>query len=869
MILTGQFRDIKNKLYTLTLRNDNGFNKTITIGNRGLQFAGSPVSIETNIENTFTHIIKKNATINLLTDSYIGDKLFAFNSRNIAVVITDGVNTVFNGFVEPTTFNQPFVNSIDEFSINCTDSLSTLQYYNYKKTTVKNYKQIKSTANVVSFKNILDGIFKPLGGKIYYDLSKGLTKGKEKTVFEDLSIAESYLFGDGFDDIWTEEEILNQMLQYLNLHIVQEGKDFYIYDWATIKNKTNQWYCITDGSTKTVNPQTININGSFHSSDDTTITIADVYNQIQVKCETENLEDIIENPLDKSSLTSKFDSKQRYCSEYVGNGDGNRANNAINDMVQGRPFNADHGNSYDWYLQVMDSTKWKLYGKNKTLVSDLFEGKTQWEIAQYIQQNRLTPAMLSFGNVENETDANDNSLKSKINMSNYLYISVNGNEDHSQSGHCPSDNELMEHSGMIEYNGDNASAIYSPIDDNTTNYLIFSGKILLQPIVYESSSNILRRGGTYQECFENGVKRTEHGRELNVVHGKNKDFYYTRKFYTPTTIKDKDPSHYLKEGTNLAPYTQERAIPTLKYNYSTVGDGSDKFSKVPILECELIIGDKRCIETDIDEYGNSSFKWVKIGEEPIIDGEKKTTFSLGINPKIGDYIIGTEFPIQNTLSYEMNVDAEGTAIPINRSDALVGKLTFKILGPVNTTWDNITRRHPTFFRHTKWTTNTKFILANVENIIIKDFEAKIKSNHSDIIGEKKDIIYCSAETDRFISTKDDIEFKFMTQLTTQEYIENGLEPKVCLNSVIDSSTNMPILSIYNATTDETAKAEEHYINAYYNEYSQPKLILEMDAHNNINFKDIYISKVLNRSFFTQSINTDLKENKTHLVLKEI
>jgi len=61
----------------------------------------------------------------------------------------------------------------------------------------------------VSFKNILDGIFKPLGGKIYYDLSKGLTKGKEKTVFEDLSIAESYLFGDGFDDIWTEEEILN------------------------------------------------------------------------------------------------------------------------------------------------------------------------------------------------------------------------------------------------------------------------------------------------------------------------------------------------------------------------------------------------------------------------------------------------------------------------------------------------------------------------------------------------------------------------------------------------------------------------------------------------------------------------------------
>ena len=263
----------------------------------------------------------------------------------------------------------------------------------------------------------------------------------------------------------------------------------------------------------------------------------------------------------------------------------------------------------------------------------------------------------------------------------------------------------------------------------------------------------------------------------------------------------------------------------------------------------MIIGDKRCIETDIDKWGNSTFEWVKIGEEPVINDEKKTTFSLGVNPKIGDYIVGTEFPVQNTLSYEMNVDAEGTAIPIKRSDALSGKLTFRILGPVNLTWDEITRRHPTFFRHTKWTTNTKFILSNVENIIIKNFEAKLKSNHSDVIGEKKDILYCSAETDKFISTKDDITFKFITQLTTQEYIDKGIEPKVCLNSVVDTSNNIPILSLYNANTNETAKAEEHYVDAYYREYHQPKLILEMDAHNNVKIEDIYYSKVLDKTFY--------------------
>lgn len=865
MILIGQFRDIKDKLYTLTINNNNGIDETITIGDKGLQFAGSPVTIESNVDDSFTHIIKKNATINLVTDKYIGDKLFANNSRNISVRIDDDSKTVFQGYVEPTTFNQPFVHSIDEFSINCTDALSTLQYYNYKKTTVKNYNELKQTAGIVSFKQILDGIFQQLGGNIYYDLSKATKKGKEKTVFEDLSISEAYLFGDDFDDIWTEEEVLEQILQYLNLHIIQEGNNYYIFDWESIRKKNNQWYCINDGSIQTINPQTIDITSSMHSSDDTSITISDVYNQIQVKCDVEDFDDVIENPLDKGGLTSKYGSKQKYCTEYVGWGEGKSANDTINNMIQGRPYSSSNGTNYDWYLQVMDSSKWKMYGANKTLTSDLFKDKEQWEIAQYIKKNRLTPAILSFGNVQNNYNANDNSLVSKIDMDNYLYISINGNENDTEEGHQPSDSELQSHIGMMEYNGDNNSAIYSPIDDDTTNYLVFSGKILLQPVVYESSALYAVRSGTFQTCLTIGVGRAR----ANTIQGESDNFYYTRKFYTPSNLKDKDDSKYIKEGTSLAPYTKERATPTFQYNFSQNGDWSDKYSKLPILECELIIGDKRCIETNIDKWGNSTFEWVKIGEEPVINDEKKTTFSLGVNPKIGDYIVGTEFPIQNTLSYEMNVDAEGTAIPIKRSDALSGKLTFRILGPVNLTWDEVTRRHPTFFRHTKWTTNTKFILSNVENIIIKNFEAKLKSNHSDVIGEKKDILYCSAETDKFISTKDDIIFKFITQLTTQEYIDKGIEPKVCLNSVVDTSNNMPILSIYNAITNETAKAEEHYVDAYYREYHQPKLILQMDAHNNINLCDIYNSKVLNKTFYIQSIDTDLKENKSHLVLKEI
>ena len=76
----------------------------------------------------------------------------------------------------------------------------------------------------------------------------------------------------------------------------------------------------------------------------------------------------------------------------------------------------------------------------------------------------------------------------------------------------------------------------------------------------------------------------------------------------------------------------------------------------------------------------------------------------------------------------MNLDAKGTAIPIKKSDALSGAVVFRILGPVNLTWNDITRRHSSFWRHTKWYNNTKFVLSHIENIIIKNFECKIYSD---------------------------------------------------------------------------------------------------------------------------------------------
>lgn len=863
MYIHGDFRDVNNVLYSVHILSDNDKTKELTIGENGLYFADSPISIETNIDDTFQTIIRRSASINLVTHDYIGNELFANNARNIKVNIYKEDLCIYAGFVEPNTFSQPFANGLEEFTINTTDALTTLQYYYYCN--LKDYQQAKKDASVKTFKEMLDkmlddilniDIVEGTGGCVYYDLSKGIAKGKESTIFSDCSMSELYLLGDEADDVWTNEEVLEQMLQYLNLHIIQDGLDYYIFDWNSIKNRRADWYNMTLQSNIKVNPLVIEMTGEMHSSNNTNLSISDVFNQVSLKCQLEAYEDVIKSPMDSDSLASLYNGKQLFMTEYISEGNNINANAAFFNMLHNRDTSYSECRTVDWYLQAMYNKNWN-FVTPKGDITDLCEFSNNvyinyWKIPKYLKDNQIIPCLFKMGSVEKKPITKDNSPTSKIDMSSYLFISINGNGDDSEANHSPSDLTLQNRSGMIEYIGNNSGGVFSPTDDATTNYLVFSGKLCLMPIQKETDK--------YSTLINNDI-----GSYLyKTVPSDNnkKGRYYTRKWYT-----SKDT--YLN-AISLHPWTKDKANHDLQYNYTSKGDSTDKFCKLPVLECELLIGNKRLIETNIDIYGNSTFKWVEIGKEPIIDGDKVTTFSLGINPKIGDKIIGDEFAIQNTIDYTMNLETEGTAIPITKADALSGAVIFRILGPVNLTWNDITRRHKTWFRHAKYVDNTKFVLSHLENIIIKDFECKIYSDQSGN-DEDNDLIYMSNETDKFVNKKDDTEFKFITQLSSVECVQKGIKNSVNLNAVINTNTRTPLESIYNATTNETAKPEEHYINQYYLAYSKPKIIMETDLHDtdDISIQNIFHSDVLKRNFFVQSISRDLREASAHIKLKEI
>lgn len=174
----------------------------------------------------------------------------------------------------------------------------------------------------------------------------------------------------------------------------------------------------------------------MHSDTDTNITISDVFNQIKIKCNLEDKEDVITSPLDDDALTSPWSAKQLYMDEYIVYNTKGSGRQAFADMILGKGTEHEDAKTITWYMQMMLSNAWKLNTfHGKTLeealpnsyisVSDRYVW--QHEAPLYVKQNRLSPCIFRMGSAEG-ISKKDNSPTAKLDTNTYLYISVNGNE---------------------------------------------------------------------------------------------------------------------------------------------------------------------------------------------------------------------------------------------------------------------------------------------------------------------------------------------------------------------------------------------------------------------------------------------------------
>ena len=896
MYIHGSFLSQQSDTITVHIVTGNDRTQTIEIGTEkaDVYFSEDPAEIENEVNDTFDVLLRNSAKIRLLCGNLIKD-LFSTSCRDAVVNIYKNDTCIFAGFIEPQTLSQPYNDRWDELELNCIDALSALQYSKYKNVGALGviYAFVKAEAAQRSFYDIaaemLEGVTEGLdilgnqNIKFWYDGSKAVDAqtANRYQVFKQLSISDLLFLGDDESDVWQQDEVLEELLKYLNLHIVQDGFNFYIFSWESVKATPDKiiWHDIVANSTKTTAQQAVIIALANVADCDTTISIGDVYNQLLLTAKVEDIESVIESPLDDDLLVSPYINKQKYLTEYSSDGEGKTAYNAFYAMTHDQKTTYGGGAITDWYVQVMRNKQWTFPMKGNTDIDivDYFgsEGTNQHALSDWLGQ-APGAAIMALGSVKINTANDDNSPTSKVNMTNYLVVSVNGNGvDNNEDKTYPSVADIQKNIPYAVYNGNKAGGVFSPPDEETTNYIVLSGKVILNPIMRQTNTytNLHNKEWTtWPPNIEKGMIYVWHQTVPSRNNGDGR--YYTRQYWQAGT-PDKEVSWHEGADSGFYPYTGE-GPEEYEFKYSAVGDSTDTISKVAVLACMLVIGDKCVVETGTDGQ-TTDFVWQKYKERSECQSDDEyyqQCFTIGFDPKIGDKLVGTEFSIQNNIDYKMGIDAEGIAIPITKGDKISGQVRFMILGPVNATWDVITRRHPTFFRHTKWSSSSVPLLAHVSSILIKSFEVKVYSDNGLISNgnDDNDIIYMSDTKETFVNKKDDLEFKINSALTATECAQLGVSNTVKLSTPLNISTGDGVLEVYDRNGNVKAKPEQIYVDSYYTEYHKPRIVMEQklrDIDNVVSLFNHYRHEALGKEFFVQGIGRNLIEGRADLTLKEI
>lgn len=891
MYLHGHFYNQKEERIEVHILTGGDRTKETVIGEKNgeLSFTEDPVELTSQVNDTFDHLLCQQATVRLLARNFVPD-FFCASCRDAVVNIYREGKCLFAGFIEPQSYSQGYNEEFDEIELSCIDALTALQYAKYRDVGSLGvlYNVVKAEAEQRTFlamlKEILGGVTAELdivGGNVMrylYDGSKAVDDlaGNRYAIFGQLTVSELLFLGDEEDDVWQQDEVLEEILKYLNLHIVQDGFTFYLFSWESVKGDERiYWRDLLTSTSVTTARQTTDIVTGLVTDTDTKISVGEVYNKIMLTAKVESMESVIESPLDNDLLKSPFSNKQKYMTEYSSDGEGSRALNAFDAMTHGQETSYSGGRVTDWYVQMMNNSQWLFpkSGSGNLMEEYCSEGRNQHILPNWLAKNQGA-AIIALGKVEKKTDGKDNSPTSKVEMTNYLVVSVNGNSDDKEATTYPNDNSLKAGIPRAVYNGSMTGGVFSPTDEGTTNYIVLSGKLVLNPVMaltdtYKAIYNY--DGGKWGGLFT-GIGKWS---GVTVPSRNNGDGrYYTQQWWkaaTPneTVVWDMETAHGFVPFTDNGPQLYE-------FKYSAIGDGSDHISKVGVLACMLIIGDKCVVEKGTEGHV-TDFEWRKyktLEECSNEDEYYQQCFTIGFDPKIGDKIVGTKFGMQNNVNYELGIDAEGIAIPIKKADKVSGRVKFMILGPVNALWDVVTRRHKTWFRHTKWNSTTIPLLAHVSSIMVEQFEVKIYSDNGLVNNTgDNDLVYMSDTKESFVNVKDDIEMKINSALTAAECQTLDVTDSVKMSTPLNTLTGEGLLAVYDYSRGVRAKPEQLYVDYYYKEWHAPRVVMTQKLTDTdggiVNLFAHYRHPMMDKTFFVQGISRNLEEGYAEMTLKEI
>lgn len=846
------FNDENDNQITYTVMIDANLNATIhdttelvnyQSGDPIIMFGPKPVILECDRQDLQKRIIISQATINLVSDKNLTSYLFADTSRSIPVAVLKDTTYAFHGFVDPLQFNQKYAHKWESIKITATDPLGALE-----DLTVGDLENVDATTTITSLE-LIKKILKAVGlTDATIDVSS-----INQTVLNSITntvINMSPFFGESEDDWMTLYDTLTEICKYFNLYVSYYNTKAYV--------------------TCTINatPTEVSI-GNFSSvamDASTSISVDDVYSQVNLTCEIEPVDDTLLSLVDDDSLYSDYNKEQVYMKEVNSPNDNTpewfwallKRNAIIEDPKPYILNNFCYVKRNDaWtfgpqsYIAQMGGREPNPSGPQGAQTYLPMTGDQRNVLTWLKTSNKINGAFISFGkgNKLSNLALSETEDESNPTMADCFIVSINGNTANTQADLDNMATKINNSKPICSYKSiQNYNLV--PIDANTINYLIIQGKITLNPLQELTGP----QWDTYAQKINNKISDLSWPDYPHIT-GPQPNFW-------KHTVPDPDASEgyaYYQQVwmPNQSTYGVHGALKNdknKKMQFSKSQYQSDvntyvDIDKVPVLACELKVGDKYCVERlDQGAQGVGKFEWKTDIECSQLGLEK--VFTIGMSLKRNDYLVGEAHDIQDNTSYKDNIDESGTAIPIKLSDGLNGTVEFNILGPYNLVYDEGDGYVLSFRDYrSAITSHTRLsVLQNIQSIIIDSFQIKMTSNNGGISRKKtnadNDLVYASDMNPAYIEKLEE-DLKICTPLTSEECTDLGIKIQIS-NSYIYDVNNEPFRGFQSG--NNYIKPEECLVDYYYKEYNTPAKM---------------ISTCINSSAFTNGLKgTQLTEDMT-------
>ena len=874
MIFQGTFNNRENtKTYRVTI-GKSGLNRVIVdpfdrefkrYGDNVL-FDEDPVTISCERDELTQQIIIRQAEIRLMANYDLSDTLFADTNRSIPVTIEQkqGNNYVgvFRGFVDPLQFNQGAVSPYEAYTVHATDPLGSLEELTVDKLITYHMN------DTPTIKQLIEDIISTIGCTV--DYSKWADSPNKPNT--DLVTNMSVFFGDSQDDYMTLYDVLQNILIY-------QGAMAY-YNPASDKVYLMNLYVS--------NSTNINFNLKDNAMDTSTnLSMSDVYSQIKLKCEIDPIEDEI-SMFSSDDLYSDYPSYQKYMTELISLGEGRSAYSGMRDLLKsadGYEASSGYESAYriEHFIWIKKSDKWDFGANGYDKVQ--FTDQSEYLSTYLVNPNhRGQGIFVSFGK-SNRQDKKDNSPLQNVNMTDYLMIYVDGRNDHTLNGDIVAlTNRYGENHAVpyiCKYKGLESISL-TPPDRNITNYIVIDGKILLNLIqartgtrksnnIYDMSLNTYANAkaniNSDWNLWHHTVPFTKED-SLGDSDGNDSDgSYYVNKFWNCT-----DPLNPIYSVRNISgknppiPNVDIEWNKQVQYIYSEWGETDyDTIKKLPILACELKIGDKYCCERlDKGAKGQNVFEWLTASEANSRGIPKY--FTIGIDPKIEDFIIGQSYNISSNVDYNMNIDKQGMAIPIKIDDKLNGIPEFKILNPVNVMWDKsfYIQKNTLSYMISQILKPQYYILELIESILLSDLSINFVSDNAKMkegyTTADNDLVYCSDETPMYIQDNEN-DIKICTPLTIDECMMYGIKYQIS-NSYIYHSNNDPFYG-WTYDTNKKVKPEMMWVDYMYRQYCKPRKVLSTCIKDTVFISNQNLNKDMGNWMTNGTINGTIGTSKSN------